>query len=352
VSEKWDDLVLTYARGVVALDPTRAIAALKHVTPNNDGWLPGARAIAADALRRGVVHRQLVRPSEGIGRIDTLHFAAKGSLFFSGVGGTVYRWTEGDAAPSVVGATESAVRGIAVNHDATRLVAVCANGKTHLWQLNDTGEAGHRVVETDDGSLTAVALARDGSMYVTGSARGTIRIKSWAGERQRALNDHKRPIRGLALSANSGILASGSDDGRAILWYLDRQTHKDLVGHNAGVGQVLFDDNDERLLSVGEDGGVRFWLTDTGLGGRELWDDPIRSLAKAANGSMTVSLSTDQTVSVVNAEGTRLRLEGLPGAATAVAVRHDGALAAVATGDGSIMLWKLSTGGSTSPIIR
>jgi len=348
VSEKWDDLVLTYARGVVDLDPARAIAALKHLTKDNEGWLPGARAIAADALRRGIVHRRLARPDGGTGRIDTMTFAANGALFFSGVEGIVYRWTERTGQVSVVGTTDSAVRQLALSQDAARLVAACADGRTHLWQLNDPSDTGHRIVEPADGSLTAVALAADGSMYVTGSTRGTIRITSWAGTRQRVLTDHTGPIRGLALSANSGILASGSDDGRAILWYLDRQTHIDLVGHNAGVGQVLFDDGDERLLSVGEDGGVRFWLTSTGLGGREMSPDPVRMLARTPDGSTTLSIATDQGASVSNAQGTHVRLEGLPGAATAVAVRQNGALAAVATGDGSVLLWKLAAAGSSA----
>ena len=346
VSEKWDDLVLSYARETVMTDPTRALASLKHLSPGNDSWLPGARTIAADALRRGVVHRSLRGDARaGYGRVDRLRFTRTGELFFAGASGAVHRWTEGAATSSKLGQTESPIRGLDVSDDGKRVVAVCADGTTHLWDRT-TDE--HRVIEAIDGPLTAVSLASDGSLIVTGSKKGNLRLLHWSGESQRILKDHDGPVRGLDISADNTMLASASDDGNVMLWYLDRKTHLELGDHAAGVDQVFFTAGDERLVSVAEDGEVRLWSSESGKGAVQLGYDPIRRIALASDRPISLVIGLDQGAELHGDGGRRVRLGGLPGAATAGALRPDGSMAAVATGDGSVLLWTLATGNTSS----
>ncbi|MEM6996873.1 MAG: serine/threonine-protein kinase, partial [Myxococcota bacterium] len=318
VSEKWDDLLLSYAREAVETDPTRAFAALKHLTPSTHGWLPGARTVAADALRRGVVHRTLRGPGAmGFGRIDSVRFASdSGELFFAGGSGVVRRWAQGDQEATIIGETRSPVRGLAVSASGDRVVAVCADGTTQLWERDDP-EA--RLLQTEDGPLTAVAISASGSQFVIGSKKGAMKILQWDGTITRAVSDHQGPIRGLDFSDDDAMLASGSDDGNVMLWYLERKTHLELGDHNAGVDQVFFTNGGRKLLSVGEDGEVRFWSTESGTGAVQLGLNPVRSLSTAKHRDLSLMVGTDRNAALLGRNGPPVPLEGLPAAATAAA---------------------------------
>ncbi|MBL4689235.1 MAG: protein kinase [Nannocystaceae bacterium] len=346
VSEKWDDLLLSYARELVATDPTRAVAALKHLSPTSDTWLPGARTIAADALRRGIIHRTLRGPgTAGLGRIDSLVFSKSGELFFAGASGVVRRWRRGDTMATEVGRTESPIRGLAVDDTASKVVAVCADGTTYLWNLVVDNV---RVLQALDGPLTTVAIAGDGLQFATGSKDGAVRIWAWNGVSQRVIREHRAAVHGLDISTDNTMMASGSEDGNVILWYLDRRTHLELSDHNTGVGQVFFRDADRTLVSVAEDGEVRQWVTESGEGRVRLDLNPVRGLTDANARGVSLAINTDQRAVLIATGGERVLLEGVPGAVTAAGLARDGTLAAVASGDGSVLIWQLATGSTSA----
>jgi WD40 repeat protein/predicted Ser/Thr protein kinase len=331
VSEKWDDLVLAYAREVIDEDPTTALAALKHLTPENTGWLGAARTIAADAMQRGVIHRRI---DADIGRVEAFAWATEGgSLAIAGATGKVAVWREIDEPLQHLPIASAPLRGVAISADGNRIAAACADGTTHLWTLPD---AAHRVLPAQDGPLQSVALSPDGELIVTGARDGTVRMWSWDGQTKRALSNHTAAVESLAISGDGSMLASASDDGTIRLWFLDRKTHWVLEGHEGGVRRVSFTGLAD-LVSLGEDGTVRQWSSATGKS-RALAMASIEQLAANPAGELLVLGGAARTVSLHGLREDR-DLLGLPGRVTALSLSPLGDRAAVATGDGALQFY-------------
>jgi WD40 repeat protein/predicted Ser/Thr protein kinase len=344
VSQKWDDLVLAYSREVIDEDPTRALAVLKHLSEENEGWLPAARTIAGDAIHRGVIHRR-IRPD--VGRVQRMLWAPPGDrLLIAGTSGRVVTWKEGDGLQPIAD-TGAPVRDVAISADGHRVAAVTHDGTLHLWVLGPTRE--YRALRGEDGPLTAVAIHPEGTMIVTGARDGTVRLWSWEGQTKRALSNHDGAITRLSIDARGASMASASADGTIRLWFLDRKTHWVLEGHEGSVTDVMFTAPDE-LMSLGDDGTVRTWSTDTGKSYVVRHDDAVDRIAINDQHHTLALYRAGRRVVLARGEDERT-LQGLPGAVATMALAPRGDRAALATVDGSIQLYRFGDpqSGTTRP---
>jgi polar amino acid transport system permease protein len=155
-------------------------------------------------------------------------------------------------------------------------------------------------------------------------------------------------IHDLAVNANAGLVAAGSQDGEVRIWdYGADWALRVLSGHEGAVAQVAFLPGGETLVSAGEDGSMRFWDAATGQEQRtlEVADAALVDLAVAADGSILAVVDGEGAIRVWDAEtGQALQTIG-PGqnATLAVALSPDGAL--VAAGDGeNVQIWHVRTG--------
>ncbi|MCB9714308.1 MAG: protein kinase [Myxococcales bacterium] len=336
VSEKYDDLLLAYAREVIDDDPTAALATLKHLTPTNDGWLPAARTIAADAIQRGVIHRTL---EPGLGRLARIAFAEDGSLVMAGKG--LARWDSTTGELQYLETPVAPLRDLAITPEATRIAAVGRDDALYLWTRGQgTSDPGTmRRIPDADGPLVAVALSRDGQRIATGAEDGTVRLLDWDGRSTRAMRDHKGAIRSLDFSADGSMLASASDDGTIRQWFLERETHWSLE-HGPGVRDARFDGQGIAIWSVSEDGEVRRWSTAKGKPLPVSGYDGVTLLQRSPSGEHTLVCRGDRELMLLG-DGDPQPLRGVHAIVNAIAVSDDGAWAAAATGE-QVRLWRLT----------
>ena len=372
VSEKWDELVMAYARDSLDTDPTRALAALKHLTPGNDSWLLGARTIAADAELRGVIHQ---RYDLGDLAVRAMAFAPDGrTIALGGVGGRIELVDVATGTITKLAGPTSTVRALAFDRgSSTRLAAVGDDGFLHRFALGSDA-APYEPVFLSEAALRAVAYGEDRTIAAGGND-GKLRLVDEDGTIVRTLTDHAGAVRAVAFDPSGQTLASGSDDGSVMIWYLDRGKHRAVPVLEA-IKTVAFLDDGDIVAALAEDGRIGTWETYTALQRKTPFVD-VRGtgVSTSADGRMWLVATADgplelrelgaQDASALSRSRGRLVALGIsPDATLAAAVtddrlelwrvgpdergrRYGGAITAAATGDGSLRKMAFLPDGST-----
>ncbi|MBO0348536.1 protein kinase [Phormidium pseudopriestleyi FRX01] len=164
-------------------------------------------------------------------------------------------------------------------------------------------------------------------------------------------------IRCVAVSPDSQMIASGSEENRIQLWYAGRgksgeQLGNWLSGHSGWVQTVVFSPNGRLLISGSCDRSLKVWDLGTGKLVRSLvdWFAPhngwINTVAINSSGTILASGSTDTTIKLWNISTGKqfATLTEHQGTVESVAISADGKLLASGSGDRTVKLWELSKG--------
>lgn len=147
-----------------------------------------------------------------------------------------------------------------------------------LWQLPESDDALRGNVKsirmTDlkhEGSILAVAVQPTQSgLIASGGEDGTINLWSSSGQWLRVLNEHSDPVTQVSFSADGLFLASSSNDGTVRLWTASGNLISVLKRHKRAVSSVEFaPEGGEFLASASADEDVLLWdlwdLSDAGI---------------------------------------------------------------------------------------
>jgi cytochrome c len=156
------------------------------------------------------------------------------------------------------------------------------------------------------------------------------------------LKGHGGPVMGIAVSSDTGQVATASFDNSVGLW-TGRSPHW-LEGHEAAVKAVLFVD-ETHAVSGGDDNDLILWdLTAAKPTLLEGHTAKIAGLAVSPDKSLVASASWDARVGLWPAAGGGPSfLEGHTAGVNSVAFSRDGKRLYSASVDGSIKLWDLAT---------
>lgn len=192
------------------------------------------------------------------------------------------------------------VYAVAISRDGSTIVSGSADQTVRLWDMA-TGQqraqlTGHQ------GAVHAVAFTPDESMVVSAAADRTIRLWDVTGGRQlKQLANFEETIYTVAVHPNGQtVAAAGADRKVHLLNIATGVTEKILEGHTDYVHSLLFDTKGTRLMSFGYAGNLKVWnLAD----GKPLYAERIGRIGNtaqySADGASVILASGDGTAKVI-----------------------------------------------------
>ena len=184
------------------------------------------------------------------------------------------------------------------------LLASSGQDKTiHVWDAK-TGMLKHTLDGHQKGVYAIKFIQND--RIVSASDDNTLKI--WdlkTGTATMTFSDHSKPIRGLAVSPDGKLIASGGGDSKIII--RDASTGEitnQFVAHDDWVRSLDFSPNGQALASGGDDKVVKIWDVETGelkrsFNAQKGW---IHDLEFSSDGKFLASASDDKDVVIYELE--------------------------------------------------
>ena len=243
------------------------------------------------------------------------------------------------------------------SHDGRTLISAGWDTKIKLWSLPDGpavvlpgGHASVAVKGTARG-VQSLALSSDDKMLASGGWDATIRIWDLRSRIQvHVLTNHSRWVSSLAFSPDGKTMASSSADHTIKLW--DTAQWKELAtltGSLDEVHGVVFSPHGKELYSIAKDGTIKVWdaIAKTPEPDRTRRPDDAWLFAITGGGTV-ISCRGDGTVTLRKpTQLDKLAEHRIPASLlknVGYAFSDDGATAAFALREGSILLWDIRSG--------
>lgn len=162
------------------------------------------------------------------------------------------------------------------SNDGNKILAVHANDKVKIWNLNDFGKFKPETIWDKDpkvlelkGHKEVVNAAKfnfNGQKVVTASDDYSSKIfDAISGKEQKSLIGHTDKVLVAAFSPNGDKVITGSLDGTAKIWDAQKGTMLfDLRGHNALVVAASFSEDNKKVLTASVDNTCKIWDAETG----------------------------------------------------------------------------------------
>lgn len=190
----------------------------------------------------------------------------------------------------------ASVNGLAFSPDGGTLASGGADNRIVLWAIGSQLE---RLLPRNNAQAWSVAFSPDGKTLASGWSDATIRL--WDGGPDwrpgRSMTGHAAGVTALAFdpAAKARVLASGSNDGKVIVWDLDSANLATTAFEDAtgGVNSVAFSPDGSRLAFAGLDGAIYLregadW-TPAKVGPLRSLGDSVWGLAFSPDGHMLAS---------------------------------------------------------------
>jgi WD40 repeat protein len=227
-------------------------------------------------------------------------------LASSGIGNKVYLWDVQTAKKTAELPNASAVQGLAISPDGTRLVAgLDGRASTTVWDLGTRT----KIAELSQvGDVVAVVFSPDGKWVATGDTLGVVNLwdgRDFANPKPLAMLQINGKVLNLLFSPDQHWLVMGSSD--TYLHIFDTSTWKEVsrIPHASDVTGVTFSQDGKWLYTVSRKV-IQIWDTS------KLVLVPNEKLIETACAHLISNLSLTQWQTLFYAEPYRLICPGLP----------------------------------------
>ncbi len=217
-----------------------------------------------------------------------------------------------------------------------------------------------RVYQTSSGAVTkvlelgipvtAIAFAPNSQQFAYGLSTGQVFIRDIPADViVRSYAGHTGPINDIEFSTDGVLLLTASDDGHGFVWDIDTATVLRDIDEGAPVRAIAFSDADPRTVATGGDNAdISLWNFESSalVGTLTGHTAAVNDLDFSADGLALVSGSDDNTARIWSPFlGTEVvRLSGHTDAVSAVLFSPDAAHVATGGEDGSARVWMGATG--------
>jgi WD40 repeat protein len=179
--------------------------------------------------------------------------------------------------------------------DGQRVFAGCRDGT--LLTVDCTAKKEASAVHAHDGGIFAMDLSQD--QIITAGTDGFVRI--WDAtdcSKNCEWKAHESRVRDVLLLPCGTKVASASLDGEIRIWSLDGHMLHRLIGHSGPVVSLAISNDQQTIVSGGDDGQVLFWDAVTGdlqirIAGHQ---DPVTDLIFTTKGEQLISSGLDGDV--------------------------------------------------------
>jgi WD40 repeat protein/tRNA A-37 threonylcarbamoyl transferase component Bud32 len=229
--------------------------------------------------------------------------------------------------------------------DGTRVLTAGENDSVALWEVT----SGTRVW-SDHGSgagmSAACGFSRDGSTIAVGDALGVVRIWDVAtGKLLRTLSDRAVVVHHLHFVPGHARLVTTGGDDTAALWDTSSGKVVSRFGGEHGVKDVATSPDGALLATASADHTAAIWSTDTGKRERQLTGHSaaVGHVLFSPDGKSLVTTSQDRTAALWDAATGRLLARWRGHEDQILTVDFDPAGDRVATGssDGTVIVWSV-----------
>jgi cytochrome c len=216
-----------------------------------------------------------------------------------------------------------------------------------LWDLDR--QAVLQTLRGHTGAVTTVAFLPDSRHALSGGDDGTLRLWDAAyGQQLHRFDAHQGKVSDIAVRPDGRLAASAGWDGRVRLWDLDARKPLHTLDDQAGmVNGVGFTADGRQVVAVGAQGHAQLYPVEPGRPAEELPGQGLGINALALTGEgRALAGGMDGRLHVWSLAD-RERLDARPahdGPLSAVAVTGDGETVATSGTDGVIRLWSLADG--------
>ncbi len=226
-----------------------------------------------------------------------------------------------------------------------RLMA--SSGSDNTVKIWDNNGLVLKTLQGHKGSVNSVRFSPDGNMLATASVDQTVKLWTVDGVELRTIRGHQGSVNSVRFSPDGQIIASASEDQTVKLWNLVGTELKTLRGHTGPVKNATFSYDGQTISTASGDKTAKLWdLNGTSLQTLIGHTAIVLDVSLSPNGQTIATGSSDRTIKLWKRDGTLITtLMGHNSHVNSVDFSPDGQwlISAGGGGDGSILLWNVST---------